>query len=93
MKSSSVRFGSFLSANGGKVSGKIAGIPVSAPVEVLTDRLGIPHIFAENESDLATVQGFVHAQDRLWQMDFQRRFAAGRLARVVGGRALAHGRL
>jgi penicillin amidase len=53
-------------------------------VEIIRDRWGVPHIYAENSHDLAFAQGFVHAQDRLWQMDFQRRLVAGRLSEVMG---------
>ena len=59
-----------------------------APVEVLRDRWGVPHIYAQNETDLMFAQGFVHAQDRLWQMDFQRRMVAGRLSEILGEVAL-----
>lgn len=55
-----------------------------APVEILRDRWGVPHIYAHNVHDLMFAQGFVHAQDRLWQMDFQRRLVAGRLSEVIG---------
>ena len=88
MKKVILRFGRVLSSNGGRDSGEIAGIPVATPVEVLRDELGIPHIFADNELDLVTAQGFVHAQDRLWQMESGRRVASGRLAEA-GGPALA----
>ena len=57
-------------------------------VEVLRDRWGVPHIYAESEHDLYFAQGFVHAQDRLWQMDLNRRLVAGRLAEVLGSDAL-----
>ena len=53
-------------------------------VEIFRDRWGVPHIYAHNAHDLLFAQGFVHAQDRLWQMDFQRRVVAGRLAEVLG---------
>ncbi|MFP4346568.1 MAG: penicillin acylase family protein [Anaerolineales bacterium] len=59
-----------------------------APVEILWDRWGVPHIYAENFHDLLLGQGYVHAQERLFQMDFNRRAASGRLAEVVGERAL-----
>ena len=49
---------------------------------------GCTAYFAENTCDLFFAQGFVHAQDRLWQMDFNRRLAAGRLAEVLGNLAL-----
>jgi penicillin amidase len=65
---------------------KLTGL--SAPVEVIRDHWGVPHIYAKTESDLYFAQGFVHAQDRLWQMDFQRRLVAGRLAEVLGEKAL-----
>jgi penicillin amidase len=59
-----------------------------APVEILRDRWGVPHIYARNVHDLMFAQGFVHAQDRLWQMDFQRRLVAGRLSEVIGAATL-----
>ena len=62
------------------------------PVEIIRDQLGIPHIYAQNETDLMFAQGFVHAQDRLWQMDFQRRVVAGRLSEILGEVALQNDR-
>ncbi len=58
------------------------------PVEILRDRHGIPHIYAQNRADLLRAQGFVHAQDRLWQMEQNRRIARGTLAEVFGEAAL-----
>ncbi len=58
------------------------------PVEVIRDRWGVPHIYGKTIHDVLFAQGFVHAQDRLWQMDFQRRLASGRLAEVIGAAAL-----
>jgi penicillin G amidase len=60
----------------------LAGL--SAPVEVWRDSLGVPHIRAENEADLFRALGFVHAQDRLFQMEMFRRVADGRLAEILG---------
>ncbi|QNL49429.1 penicillin acylase family protein [Olivibacter sp. SDN3] len=57
-------------------------------VSVLYDDEHIPHIFAQNDYDLYFVQGYITAKDRLWQMDFQTRYASGRLAEVVGKQAL-----
>ena len=57
---------------------------LSAHVKVVYDENLIPHIFAENEEDLYRVQGYVTAQHRLWQMDFQTMAAAGRISEVVG---------
>ena len=59
---------------------------LGAPVEVLRDSEGIPHVFASSERDTWTALGFLHAQDRLWQMEVQRRVAAGRLSEVLGER-------
>jgi penicillin amidase len=53
-------------------------------VEVLRDPYGVPHIYAANEHDLFMAQGFVHAQDRFWQMDFWRHIGAGRTAEMFG---------
>jgi len=59
-----------------------------APVEVLRDPWGVPHIYAERLTDLFMAQGFVHAQDRLWQMEMNRRLAAGRVAELLGPAAV-----
>src|SRR5215211_7231702 len=61
---------------------------LSAPVRVLRDRWGVPHIYANGSADLFMAQGYVHAQDRLWQMELQRRTGHGRLAEVFGEIAL-----
>lgn len=53
----------------------------------------IPHIFAENKQDLYRAQGYVTAQHRLWQMEFQTHAAAGRVAEIVGSRALDYDRM
>jgi len=57
-------------------------------VEVLRDKHGIPNIYAETRADLFRAQGYVHAQDRLWQMEQNRRIARGTLAEVFGEAAL-----
>ncbi len=59
-------------------------------VEVIIDKYGIPHIYAQNEPDAMFALGYVHARDRLWQMDFSRRAAEGKLAEVAGPAALEH---
>jgi penicillin amidase len=71
-----------------RISGKLNLPGLRAPVEVLRDRWGVPHIYADNNHDLMFAQGFVHAQERLWQMDYDRRLASGRLAEVLGAEAL-----
>jgi penicillin amidase len=58
------------------------------PVEIITDVYGIPHIYAQNEDDLYFAQGYAHAQDRLWQMELNRRISAGRISEIVGPLAL-----
>jgi penicillin amidase len=70
---------------------EISGL--SEPVQVLYDEHLIPHIFAANEEDLFKVQGFVTAQHRLWQMEFQSMAAAGRLSEIVGAQALEFDRM
>jgi penicillin amidase len=67
-----------------RIHGELEGVPVSEPVQVMRDRFGIPHLFAADERDLFTGLGFVHAQDRLWQMEMTRRFATGELAEIAG---------
>jgi penicillin amidase len=69
---------------------RLAGL--SAPVTVRRDGHGVPHIEAATEEDLFVAQGYVTAQDRLWQMDSFRRNANGELAAVLGPSMVAHDR-
>jgi penicillin amidase len=62
-------------------------------VEVLRDRFGIPHIYARHLEDLFFAQGFVVAQDRLWQIEVWRRWSEGRMAELIGEEGFAHDRL
>jgi penicillin G amidase len=62
---------------------------IAAPVEILRDHNGIPHIYAGSEHDAYFAQGFVHAQDRLWQLLASRQFLSGRMAEWLGAGALA----
>lgn len=71
-----------------QTSGALVLPGLRARVEVIRDRWGVPHIYAQHNTDLFQAQGFVHAQDRLWQMEFQRRLAHGQLAEVFGVLAL-----
>ena len=57
-------------------------------VEVMIDEMGVPHIFAQNDHDLYYAQGYFTAKDRLWQMEFQTHFAAGRISEIVGEKGL-----
>ena len=65
---------------------------LTAPVTVQRDTHGVPHITAQNLDDLWIAQGYVTAQDRLWQMDMLRRFAAGDLAEILGRNLIEHDR-
>src|SRR5712692_11447878 len=71
-----------------KIKGKLHVQGLHEPVEVITDRYGVPHIYAGNEDDLFFAQGYVHAQERLWQMEFNRRLGSGRLSELFGDVAL-----
>jgi penicillin amidase len=66
---------------------------LSAPVNVRYDEVGVPHLLAANEADLYRALGYVHAQDRLFQMEMLRRLARGELAEVLGPKLLPSDRL
>ncbi|UTH31353.1 penicillin acylase family protein [Ectopseudomonas hydrolytica] len=66
---------------------------LQAPVTVRYDERGVPHIRAEHEADLYRALGYVHAQDRLFQMEILRRLARGELAEVLGEKLVATDRL
>ncbi|MBL8798322.1 MAG: penicillin acylase family protein [Planctomycetia bacterium] len=70
------------------LDGDLALPGLKEPVEVLRDRWGVPHIYAKNADDLFFAQGFVVAQDRLFQLDLWRRIAIGETAAVLGQRGL-----
>ena len=57
-------------------------------IVILRDNYAVPHIFAKNTNDTFFALGFVHAQDRLWQMEFMRRLSQGRLSEILGERYL-----
>jgi penicillin amidase len=61
---------------------------LDAPVEIVRDRWGVPHIYADSEHDAWFAQGYVHAQDRLFQMEYARRLARGAMAEAFGAAAL-----
>ena len=65
---------------------------LQAEVTIIRDSWGVPHIYASNTHDLFIAQGYVHAQDRFWQMEFWRRIGAGRLSEVLGESALGQDR-
>src|SRR5690349_15202323 len=64
-------------------SGTLTLTGLKAPVQVRYDEWGVPHIRAENELDLYRALGYVHAQDRLFQMEILRRLSRGELAEVL----------
>lgn len=63
------------------------------PVEILRDRWGVPHIYAQNTEDLFFAQGYITASDRLFQLDLWRRIGTGKLSEVIGPSALARDRI
>lgn len=67
-----------------QTEGEIALPVLSGPVEVLRDANGVPHLYADDPQDLFAAQGFVHAQDRFFEMDLRRHVTAGRLSELFG---------
>ncbi len=74
-------------------SGELKLEGLKAKVTIRRDPEGVPYIYAQNREDLFFAQGVVHAQDRLWQMEVNRRLALGRLSEVFGAAALDTDRL
>ncbi len=71
-----------------QIDGEIVLAGPHAPVEILRDPYGVPHIYATEPHDAYFGLGFAHAQDRLWQMETQRRIGAGRLSELFGPRTV-----
>ncbi|HLF24984.1 MAG TPA: penicillin acylase family protein [Anaerolineae bacterium] len=71
-----------------EIDGPLAVAGLSAQVQVLRDKWGVPHIYAQNERDLFFAQGYVHAQDRLWQMEMFRSTGNGTLSAMLGAPTL-----
>src|SRR6266702_817718 len=82
-----------LTENLPKLDGSLVAYGLKAPVTVTRDAHGVPYIHASSVDDLIFAQGFVTAQDRLWQLDLLRRHAGGQLAAILGRSALEHDRL
>ncbi|HEU4707444.1 MAG TPA: penicillin acylase family protein [Solirubrobacterales bacterium] len=76
-----------------QVKGTIEVAGLHGPVRVRRDRWGVPHIEAEVREDLHFAQGYCHAQERLWQMDFYRRVVEGRVSEIAGEEGLPVDRL
>ena len=75
-----------------QLDGTVAVPGLGAEVEVRRDRYGVPHIYARSQHDLFLAQGYVVAQDRLFQMEMARRAGEGRLAEVLGPAAVERDR-
>ncbi len=71
-----------------KYEGEISLKNISKETTVYFDDYGVPHIYATSQKDAMTALGYVHAQDRLWQMELLRRIAPGRLSELFGTKAL-----
>jgi penicillin amidase len=78
----------YRSAGQPQISGKLQMTGLQDPVDIVRDAEGIPHIYAKSAHDAYFALGVAHAQDRLWQMEMNRRVAAGRVAEVLGPAAL-----
>jgi penicillin amidase len=73
-------------------TGEIIVPGTTAPIEIVRDADAIPHVLAANKRDALFGLGYVHAQDRLWQMEFQRRIGFGRLSEIFGKAAIPQDR-
>ena len=73
-----------------QIEGELEISGLREPVEVIRDEWGIPHIYAQNDDDLFRAQGYIMAQDRLWQMEMWRRWHEGRLAEIFGPEAFEY---
>ena len=71
-----------------KIEGEIQLDGLNGPVDIYRDKMGIPHIYARTSHDLFFAQGYVHAQERFWQMDFYRHVGEGRTAEMFGKSSL-----
>ncbi len=67
-----------------QTDGEISLEGLDGPVDIYRDAYGIPQIYASTDHDLFFAEGYIHAQDRFWQMDFQRHTGAGRLSELIG---------
>ncbi len=71
-----------------QIEGEIQLAILDGPVDIYRDAYGVPHIYATTQHDLFVAQGYVHAQERFWQMDFWRHQGAGRLSELLGDATL-----
>src|SRR3954467_6290257 len=74
-------------------SGQTITLPgLKQPVEIIRDRWGVPHVYAQNADDLFFANGYINARDRLFQIDLWRRTGTGKLAEAVGPSAIPRDR-
>jgi penicillin amidase len=85
---SAIAFWFFVRNNKPVYNGKIQLSGLKSEVNVYFDEIGVPHIYAEDQQDAYTAFGYLHAQDRLWQMELIRRIAAGRLSEIFGDKMI-----
>src|ERR1700688_666703 len=92
MRRLSVCFCALLASSG--LRAETVGLPgLRKPVEILRDRWGVPHIYAQTVEDLFFAQGYITARDRLFQIDLSRRIGSGKLAEVLGPSAIERDKL
>ncbi len=89
----SITFDTLARSSLAQLDGRVALAGLRDSVEIVRDRWGVPHIYARNLDDLFFAQGFVQAQDRLWQMEMYRRTFEGTLSEFMGPSYVAHDRL
>ncbi len=70
------------------IDGRLTLPGLSAAVDIVRDAEGVPHMYAQSAGDAYFALGFVHAQDRLWQLELNRRIPAGRMAEILGPNAV-----
>ncbi len=70
-----------------QIEGEIQLEGLDGPVDIYRDQMGIPHVYATTQHDLFFAQGYIHAQDRFWQMDFWRHVGSGRIAEMFPSQA------
>ncbi len=82
----------FITRSHPQINGTLRVAGLQAQVEIVRDPMGVPHIYAENADDLFFAQGYVHAQDRLWQMEYNRRIGHGTLSDIFGATTIKNDR-
>lgn len=75
-----------------KIKGTVSLTGLEADVKIIKDSWGVPHIFAQNEKDIFFACGYVHAQERMWQMELTRRAGLGKLSEIFGRKTLERDR-